>query len=250
MKDLKIRLKLLLNTWKKKSIDLEWINYNTNSKLASIITNESLVVPNSKFTSRIEFLAEKTNFLGKQQLWEGYDVIDGKDSRNPNEVRTYTTIGNFYSWLVKKTQPGLIVEFGTAFGVSGMYFLAGLEEIQQGRLLSFEVNTAWAKIARENLNSISQKFDLINGTFEDNISVHLKKGEIIDIALIDAIHTRQFVQNQLDIVLGYSKQGTIIILDDINYSLEMEECWQEISHDTKFRSSASIGQRVGIVEVD
>jgi predicted O-methyltransferase YrrM len=77
----------------------------------------------------------------------------------------------------------------------------------------------------------------------------LPKGQHIDIAFIDAIHTQEFVLPQLEIVLQYSKPGSIIILDDINFSKDMEECWRKVSTDSRFRSAVTVGDRVGIVEL-
>jgi len=95
--------------------------------------------------------------------------------------------------LVQKRKPEIIVEFGTAFGVSGMYFLAGLNLNKKGKLLTFDPNTVWAKLAKDNLSKISDRFKLTNGTFEDNIDNVLPEGQHIDIAFIDAIHTKEFV---------------------------------------------------------
>ena len=44
-------------------------------------------------------------------------------------------------------RPEIIVEFGSGFGVSGMYFAAGLEDNQSGHLYSFEINDEWADVA-------------------------------------------------------------------------------------------------------
>jgi predicted O-methyltransferase YrrM len=70
------------------------------------------------------------------------------------------------------------------------------------------------------------------------------------LAFIDAIHTQEFVLPQLEIVLKHSRPGTIIVLDDINFSKDMEACWQKVSHDSRFRSAVTVGDRVGIVEVN
>ena len=82
-----------------------------------------------------------------------------------------------------------MVEFGTAFGVSGMYWLSGLESNNFGELLTFDPNEVWAEIARKNLSGISNRFQLVNGTFEDNIDAYLGSDRQIDMAFIDVIHT-------------------------------------------------------------
>jgi hypothetical protein len=69
-------------------------------------------------------------------------------------------------------------------------------------------------------------------------------------AFIDAIHTKEFVVSQLEIVIARSSSKAIIILDDINFSDSMNECWKAVSTDRRFSASAALGERVGILELD
>jgi predicted O-methyltransferase YrrM len=87
------------------------------------------------------------------------------------------------------------------------------------------------------------------GTFEENIGQVLPAGKKIDLAFIDAIHTREFVMPQMEIVLKYSQPGTIIIFDDINFSQNMRDCWEDVARDSRFSASVTCGDRVGVVEV-
>ena len=57
---------------------------------------------------------------------------------------------NLYSYLVQKRKPRIIVEFETAFGVSGMYFPAGINANNEGKLLTFGPNDVLAKLAKSN----------------------------------------------------------------------------------------------------
>ena len=130
-----------------------------------------------------------------------------------------------------------------------MYFLSGIEANGKGELLTFEVNKEWAELAGKNLVQISKKFKLTVGTFEDNIDACLEKDSRIDLAFIDGIHTKEFVIPQLEIVVKHCNKGAIIILDDIDFSDNMAECWAEVSVDQRFSSSLKLGNRVGILEL-
>lgn len=99
------------------------------------------------------------------------------------------------------------------------------------------------------MSQISNRFELTIGTFEENINNVLPCGGGIDLAFIDAIHTKNFVAHQLEIVVSKSSNRAIVILDDINFSDSMKECWKEVSSDNRFLSSASLGNRVGILEI-
>ena len=76
----------------------------------------------------------------------------------------------------------------------------------------------WRNLAICNLSQISYRFKSIAGTFEDNIDNVLPQDQRIDLAFIDAIHTKEFVVPQLEIVIARCSDKAIIILDDINFS--------------------------------
>jgi predicted O-methyltransferase YrrM len=249
----------MLNTLKKilrpyyinyigRKIPLDWIQRDENSWLAKNLGTNAVKPPIGQMASLIEKRAIITNAQGEQPLWNGYKAAS-KTTRSSNQVRTQPTMGNLFTHIVQRKKAENVIEFGTAFGVSGMYFLAGLKANNYGQLLTFDPNNVWAKLADENLKQIGHPYKLTIGTFEDNIDQVLPKGQNIDVAFIDAIHTQEFVLPQLEIVLRHSRPGTIIILDDINFSSDMVDCWNKVSHDPRFKSAVTVGDRVGIVEL-
>jgi predicted O-methyltransferase YrrM len=231
-------------------IPIRWTRRNEDSWIAKQFTETFVKLNVDGFSRQIERIASRTNKLGPQPLWEGYLPQSLGSTRLPKRISTTKTMGNFFAGLVKQRRPQIIVEFGTAFGVSGMYWLAGLEANQKGELLTFEPNEAWASIAKQNLSEISNRFTLVVGTFENNIDKHLIGGKTIDITFIDAIHKREFVVPQLELVVARSSSRGLIILDDINFSDDMQGCWEEIATDRRFAASAALGRRVGILELN
>ena len=65
-------------------------------------------------------MARTTNSLGAQKLDDAYGEVGGV--RLPDDVRSSADLGDLYAWLVQERRPTTVVEFGSAFGVSGMYF--------------------------------------------------------------------------------------------------------------------------------
>ncbi len=249
----------MLNTLKKilrpyyinyvgRKIPLEWIQRDAQSWLVQNLGQDFVKPPIGPMATFIEKRAILTNEQGEKPLWDGY-LGAVKTTRSSNQVRTQPTMGNLFTHLVQRKRAENVIEFGTAFGVSGMYFLAGLKANNFGQLLTFDPNDVWAQLANENLKQMGHPYQLTIGTFEENIEKVLPVGQFIDVAFIDAIHTQEFVLPQLEIVLKYSKPGTVIIFDDINFSADMEECWIKVSRDSRFCSSVTVGDRVGIVEL-
>lgn len=202
--------------------------------------------------SLIEARAAMTHQAGEQPLWEGYQHVKdykrgGSTTRLPDQVRTHQASGLFYAWLASSRRSQVVVEFGTAFGVSGMFWLAGLCA-SGGVLFTFEPNPVWAEMALGNLRAISPDFRLTLGTFEEHAASVLG-GKDVDICFIDAIHTREFVTRQYAIARRYMKAGALVLFDDIRFSPDMLACWTDIANAADVVSSAEIGRRVGIVEL-
>ncbi|MGQ0502291.1 MAG: O-methyltransferase [Panacagrimonas sp.] len=200
----------------------------------------------------IESRAAATNKVGRQPLWAEYQNVRGYKpgaghSRWPDQVRTHRAEGLFYAWLAARRQSPWVVEFGTAFGVSGMFWLAGLSA-SGGTLCTFEPNLAWAEIARENLAAIASNFILTVGTFEAH-ALDVLAGKQVDICFVDAIHTSEFVTRQYDIARQYMAPGGLVVFDDIRFSDDMLSCWTSIARAAGVVSSVEIGRRVGMVEL-
>ena len=233
------------------SLEINWIK-KEDSWLLDNFKGPIVPIPKALMREKIEELAHLANQLGPKPLWEGYENLqnyprDVKEAtRTANQVRTQAKVGDFYAHLVQKRKPSVVVY--TAFGVSGMYWLSGLEGNNFGELLSFDPNEVWAEIARKNLSGISNRFQLVNGTFEDNIDAYLGSDRQIDMAFIDAIHTSEFVFSQFEIVVARLAPNGIVLLDDIYFSEDMKYAWKTIALSDRVKASAAI-ERVGIVEL-
>lgn len=228
-------------------LSLDWIRREPASWLTQNLPAASFKPRRTPHARKIERRATGTERLGGKPLWLGYG--QGKLMRTPSAVRTSAKMGNLFAWLVVHRRPDVVVEFGTAFGTSGMYWLAGLEATSSGKLFTFEPNREWAAIAQENLRSISTRFELIDGTFEDNVHAVLGDGPSIDIAFIDAIHTSEFVFSQFELVVQRLTPGGLILFDDVDFSEDMADCWRRLAHDPRVLASLTIAGHVGAVEI-
>jgi predicted O-methyltransferase YrrM len=157
---------------------LKILRCDTESWMSSNIESMTFDSVDDQLMTRIEEIAMKTEKKGPLPLWKGYaDVKNyphavGSDAaRSSQEVRTHRPTGRFFTLLTMKRNPLIVVEFGTAFGMSGMYWLVGLEKNGRGHLYTFEPNEIWARIAHDNLAEISNRFTGTMGTFEDNFSI-------------------------------------------------------------------------------
>ncbi|MGH7622999.1 MAG: O-methyltransferase [Gemmatimonadaceae bacterium] len=206
------------------------------------------IVPQAPRKEQIERTAHATNRLGSRKLADEYGEAGGV--RTPDAVRSSSDIGDLFAWLVELRRPNIVVEFGAAFGVSGMYFVTGLDAARAGRLYSFEINDEWADIAERNIQSLSDRFTLTRGAFEIHVSTVVPSS--IDLAFVDAIHTYEFVQRQFEILRPRMSAGGIIMFDDINFAkpgAQMRRAWEEIAARHDVAAAVEVHGRLGIAEL-
>jgi predicted O-methyltransferase YrrM len=205
-------------------------------------------VPHAPRKRHIEAVALATDRLGPQRLADAYGEPGGE--RTPAMVRSSPRAGDLYAWLAERRRPATIIEFGAAFGVSGMYFAAGLEAAGSGHLYSFEINHEWADIAERNIRSVSTRVTLTRGAFEECVADVLTAP--IEIALIDAIHEYGFVMRQFAILEPRMSPGGIVLLDDIDFrkpGARMDEAWRDLAARPNVVAAVEVNRRLGIMEI-
>jgi predicted O-methyltransferase YrrM len=235
-------LKNLISDGHRTHVDLQWLKRG-----GWIGTHATDSLPKASKSHEIEAVAAETNALGEQPLASEYGETEGK--RSPDAVRCSAACGDFYAWLVHERKPSTVIEFGSAFGVSGMYFGAGMEASGHGHLYSFEINPAWAEIARKNISSVTSRFTLTLGAFEDHVATIPGK---IDLALVDGIHTYDFVLRQFNLLSPRMSPGGIIAFDDIDFPKpgnRMADAWREIYMSPNIAGAMTVDGHVGIVEL-
>ena len=176
-------------------------------------------------------------------------MTNAVDGERPTRWRSSADAGDLYSWLVQQRAPKTVVEFGSAFGVSGMYFAAGLEGAGAGHLYTFDINSGWADIAERNIRLISNRFTMTRGAFEDHVEMVVRAP--VDLALVDGIHTYEFVIRRYRILKPRMARGGIILLDDIDFpkpGARMREVWEEIAAERAVIAAAEIQNRLGLIE--
>jgi predicted O-methyltransferase YrrM len=204
-------------------------------------------LPKAPAKLRIEDLAWQANRKGALPLHEAYGQENA--TRRPDDVRSASWAGDLYAWLAATRRPPVIVEFGAAFGVSGMYWLSGLEAVGAGHLYSFEINPAWAALANRNMVKTSSRFTLTVGAFEEHVD-RVLEGRAIDVALVDGIHTKEFIVRQFEVLLGRTSRGAILLFDDIDFPTgQMGEGWDEIWRRTEVIAACEVNGHTGIVEL-
>lgn len=151
-------------------------------------------------------------------------------SRKVSEVARYSAVPTKYCILLANLAAEFgnpeIVEFGTSLGISTMYLAKGCPE---SIVYTIEGCPVLSEIARENFNSARIKnICLLNGSFDDIIPELRKKAVKPGLIFIDGNHKKEAVVKYFRLMAEMSDNKSVIILDDIHLSHEMEDAWNEI----------------------
>lgn len=133
--------------------------------------------------------------------------------------------------VVKHYCPETILELGTSFGITTAYLAFGN---LNAKIITCEGSPAIAKLARQGFEQLHlQNIELVEGDFEQTLPAVLSDLKSIGLAFVDGNHRKQPTLRYFAQLAGLSTPLTILIFDDIHWSLEMEEAWQEIKLDPR-----------------
>ena len=128
--------------------------------------------------------------------------------------------------LAKHYQPQNIIELGTSLGITTSYLAAANPD---ARLITIEGSKTIAAIAKENFENLSfTNIELTVGNFDEQLQNIINQFSTIDLAYIDGNHRYLPTINYFHLFLPKINEGTILVFDDIHWSAEMEQAWEEI----------------------
>jgi predicted O-methyltransferase YrrM len=147
-----------------------------------------------------------------------------------SDIARYSAIPKKYGILLANMAAEfgrpMVVEFGTSFGISTMYMAASCGEAP---VFSMEGCHAIAEIADMNFKEAGLKNIRLNvGSFEDLMPGIINQGIKPGLVFIDGNHRKKPLLDYFEKMAEISDNNTVIIIDDIAYSREMEEAWNEI----------------------
>ncbi len=128
--------------------------------------------------------------------------------------------------MVKYYQPENIIELGTSLGITASYLASGNS---LANVYTCEGSKNIAAIAQNNFTQLKLKnIELIQGDFSNTLTDLLNRIQKIDFAFIDGNHRKIPTLEYFSYLLNFSKPNTILVFDDIHWSIEMEEAWEKI----------------------
>jgi len=140
--------------------------------------------------------------------------------------------------IVKYFKPKTILEFGTAAGIGSMALALGNPS---ANVISMEGCASLASVAESQFrqNGI-ENIEQIIGNFDNVLHEVFEKVTTLDLVFFDGNHRKIPTLDYFTHCLVKANEKSIFIFDDIHWSVEMEEAWQEIQKNTSVTLSLDL----------
>ncbi len=151
-----------------------------------------------------------------------------------------------YSRLIAYFKASNVVELGTSFGINTLYLAAN----PKVEVTTFEGAPAIADIASLTFEFASKtNIKVIAGNIDRSLPAWLQTARKVDFAFIDANHRYEPTLQYCEWLIRKVHEKSVIIIDDIHYSPEMEKAWRALKAHRLVYASADLF-RCGILFFD
>ena len=128
--------------------------------------------------------------------------------------------------LAADAKPGNIIELGTCLGLTTAYLASAAPK---AKVISIEGCPETASVAKQNLSKLDiHNTELLVGNFDKLLPEVIAGLSKLDFVFIDGNHRKEATLDYFKRCLPKLSENSIMIFDDIYWSLGMKEAWQEI----------------------
>jgi predicted O-methyltransferase YrrM len=174
--------------------------------------------------------------IGVEDLGAGSTRLK-KSARKISDIAatslTPEKFSNLYNRIIKYYRCQHIVELGTSLGINSLYLAHAHDKCN---VTTFEGSPPVSAIAKEIFQlARSKNIKLIEGNIDETLPVFIRSSEAIDFAFMDANHRFEPTLRYFELLIKKIHLNSIIIVDDIHYSEEMNSAWRDIqTHERVF----------------
>lgn len=195
---------------------------------------------------RKELLSSKESIYVKD-LGAGPATIKS-NLRKVSDISRYSSVPRKYGTLLSNLSAEFgkpaIIELGTSFGISTMYLASSSTDVT---VHTIEGCTATAEIASANFRKAGMtNIKLYNKPFDDIMPVLKHEIPAPGLVFIDGNHRRAPLVSYCREIAGFAGENTVIVIDDIHLSAEMESAWKEVLNMEKVTMAIDI-HRMGLL---
>jgi len=153
---------------------------------------------------------------------------------------------SFFLDLLHYNNSKRVVELGSSLGLNTLY----LAQKADAMIYTFEGSHALANVAMTNFEWAGKKnIKVIEGNLDQTLHRFLEPTDKIDFVLMDANHRYVPTLEYYKLLTRRLKSTSLVVIDDIHRSEEMEKAWDEIRRDTLVYGSVDL-YRCGLLFFD
>jgi predicted O-methyltransferase YrrM len=185
--------------------------------------------------TRIENI--RRQLLGSKEVIEIRDLGAGSRISNSPRRRIETIaryaeknscIGQLLYRLVDHFGSETVLDLGTSLGVTTLYLAS---PHRQCRVFTFEGCPETLKVAKRNFSALDlDNIQAVEGNIDQTLPKVLERLGRVDFAFFDANHRLEPTLRYFRTCLGKAHEDSVFVFDDIYWSLEMMQAWQEIKN--------------------
>jgi len=128
--------------------------------------------------------------------------------------------------LVNYFEPKVILETGTSLGLTTLYLAL---PNSQSEVITLEGCPQIAQLARNHFNNLkASNIRVVEGKIEETLPIILNENRKLDFIFLDANHRLKPTLQYFEWCLPYIHAETVLVIDDIHWSEEMNQAWQTI----------------------
>lgn len=209
---------------------------NQPSGYAEIEKTRSNLLANSTLLTLHDLGAPSTVFKGPQRKLSDIARVSG----------TPAPLAQFYHRIVRHLKAKRVLELGTSLGLTTLYLALPSET----RVYTLEGSESLAQVALTNFEYFGKKnIKLLEGNIHHTLPDFLQDPAKLDFVLMDANHRYEPTMQYFDWMMRRFSEKTIVVLDDIHQSAEMEKAWRELKRHELVYASVDLF-RCGILFFD
>lgn len=150
-----------------------------------------------------------------------------------------------YRTLVTYFNAQTVIELGTSLGITTLYLSPPGTNTR-----TLEGSEKIAAVARRIFEEARYKnIEVITGNIDETLPSLIGTVESVDLVFMDAFHRYDATMRYFGLILDKLHSKSVVIVDDIHYSTEMERAWNEVKAHDRVHATADL-YRCGLVFFD
>ncbi len=167
--------------------------------------------------------------LSVLELGAGSRVDNGSTRKVADIARHASTPSSFSRLLyriIKQQNFSIILELGTSLGQNTLYLQ---QACPNGEIYTLEGSPEIATLAQQHFDMLgASNIHLVQGNIDDTLRPTLEKLNEVDLAYLDANHRYEPTLRYFEQILPKLHEQSVLVLDDIHWSQEMNAAWIEL----------------------